>query len=67
MTTLLDLSISGARDAFGHFFRDWHVVGWEQDRVPPEYVCEPYCNWRPMLIQKTKQVVTQLDLFGTAE
>lgn len=47
MSTMLDLCLSGARDKFGHLFRDWHVVGWEQGKVSPDYVCQLYCAWEP--------------------
>lgn len=66
--TFVELCISGALDAFGHPFRNWNVVGWEEGRVPEGYVCWLYCEWEPKPVATiqpaTRQNVEQMELFA---
>jgi hypothetical protein len=65
--TFLDLCLSGARDAFGHPFRNWDVRGWEEGRVPEDYVCWLYCEWerKPApAVRLAHQVKQQMELFA---
>jgi hypothetical protein len=65
--TFLELCLSGACDAFGHPFRNWDVVGWEQGRVPEDYVCWLYCEWEPRptpAVMRSRQVKQQMELFA---
>jgi len=61
--TFEELRISGARDAFGCLFRDWHVKGWEDGNPPEGSVC-----WLPLQQLPTPACITntkkpQLELF----
>lgn len=62
--TIVDLWVSGATDVFGYRFRDaWHVRGWEQGNVPPNYVCWLPSELTPMTAEANKSTSPQRDLF----
>lgn len=64
MTPFFDLRLSGARDAFGHLFRDWLVVGWEEGRVPDDCVCLLPVTHPAAQTAQPLSVSPQLELFA---